>query len=211
MRRFRRAFTLLEAIIAVAIIFTTLLMAVSIQHQLVVGHTRARRMLTATWLAQQKLAETLVRVEATGVTGDDLKESGDFKDMGEGTDVELGHDLDAYHFEVEVSQVDLQLSGEVTQMLQDLAGGLGEEGGEEAQDAIGQFDLSALGITDDMLSEEIARYLREVRVRVYWVEDRDSMQASEEAAEAGNEVVLVTHIASPSGAFDTTTAEEGGE
>jgi len=169
----------------------------------------AERIVTATQLAQEKLTEVQLLVEQEGVEERDRGESGDFSDFGdEQTNLEFGEGLDAYSYEWTVSQIDIGLAGDIASLAQQLEGtGLLPEAPED-QDGPNLMDqapdLASLGISNDMISEMLGRYIREIRVRVWWGDD------SEEAEALGDEVILTSHITDPRGGFLNLGGEEGG-
>ena len=55
--------------------------------------------------------------------------------------------------------------------------------------------MSAMGITDDLITETLGQFIREVRVRVYWAVDVETSE------KRGKIVEIVTHVISPKGAF----------
>ncbi|MFZ5481026.1 MAG: type IV pilus modification PilV family protein, partial [Myxococcota bacterium] len=77
----RRGFTLLEVVIALAILAVSLVVLVESQSSAVLVTVDAQRTLTGTWLAQEKMAEAMLRVEYEGFTDQDIDEEGDFADF----------------------------------------------------------------------------------------------------------------------------------
>ena len=76
-------------------------------------------------------------------------------------------------------------------------GYFGEKSNEDLQN--NTFDLSDIGITPDMISDQLNDYIREVRVRVWWGENKEEM----------SQVELLTHVINPSGVV--TETEEAAE
>ncbi len=135
-------------------------------------------------------------VEEDGFQLGDISESGDFSDLGdEAMDLEFGQELEEYHWEWWVSEIDFELAADLVGAAGDLqsSGVLG--GGGEAAAPAGGGGLGALGglVSSDMMTSMISPYIREVRVRVWWGEDSDV------AEEEGSEVVIVGHVINPSG------------
>ena len=56
-------------------------------------------------------------------------------------------------------------------------------------------------LSGDLLTNQVGKYFREVRVRVWWGEE------SKHAEEWGNEVILTGHIADTKGGFDNLPPE----
>ncbi|MFT6145377.1 MAG: hypothetical protein ACJAV2_003264 [Myxococcota bacterium] len=54
-----------------------------------------------------------------------------------------------------------------------------------------------------MITDMLAKYIREIRVRVWWGDD------SREAAERKDEVILTGHSVDPAGSFINLTQEGG--
>jgi prepilin-type N-terminal cleavage/methylation domain-containing protein len=205
----RRGYSLLEVMVALGILTVSLLILVETQSTCIRMTREAQRMVTGTNLAQEKLSEVLLLVEEEGFTDTDKCETGDFAEYGDETlDVELRKSLEAYHFEWCVREIDIALAGDLTGMAQGLQGsgyfGSSSESTpaqDAAADAGGLPDLGALGVSNELVTEQLARYIREVKVRVWWGE------SSKDAEEAGDEIVLTTHVINPTGAV--TQMEQG--
>ncbi|MEQ1569376.1 MAG: prepilin-type N-terminal cleavage/methylation domain-containing protein [Myxococcota bacterium] len=192
----RRGFSLLEVMVALAILTVSLLILAQTQSSAVLLTTEAERIVTATELANMKLTEALIEVEKNGFQVSDESEEGDFSELGDDLlDVEFGEELEDYHWEYLVAEVDIEMLGDLATAAQSLPTTGGED--EASASAAGSplDGLSALGIGPDMISSFLGPYVREVRVRVWWGED------SKVAEEDGTEVVLVTHIINPTGAL----------
>ncbi len=195
---------MLEVVIALGILVTSMVIRAEVQSLSIKGSQEVQRIMVGTSLAQEKLNEVLIRLEGEGFTDKDVCEEGDFQEFGdEGIDLEFGDALDAYHFEYCISEIDIGLAGDLAGM----AGALGGTGlapqSEAMSEATSQApDLSALGFSNEMISEMLGNYVREVRVRVWWGDD------SKQAEEDGNEVVIVTHAGNPSGAVVMTETGE---
>ncbi|MEZ4322766.1 MAG: prepilin-type N-terminal cleavage/methylation domain-containing protein [Myxococcota bacterium] len=197
----RRGFSLLEVMVALAILVVSLVILVETQSTAAYATREAERVVTATDLAEAILAEASMRVEMEGFSGDgEIYEKGDFDDLGdEALNVEMGDDLEDYHWEYAVQEIDIALAGDIASMAQGLSGG--EVGGDD-----NPLDAEALGaaipggagglgalLSPDMISQMLGPYIRELKVRVWWGDD------SQEAEEEGKEVIIVTHVINPSG------------
>lgn len=197
----RHAFTLLEVVIALAILAVSLMVLIDAQSTAVFMTVDSERMLTGTYLAQEKMAEALLRVEKDGFTTQDIDEEGDFGDFGAdggfGQDVDFGDTFEDYKWAYTVRKVDIQL-GDVAGASEDLQGaGFGPQKGEDedAGAAPETPDLGDLGIQPDMISEMLRPYIREVRVLVWWSdEDPDLEEGCEQCIE------VVSHVINPTGA-----------
>jgi general secretion pathway protein I len=192
----RRGFSLLEVMIAMAILVVSLAILVETQSSAAFVTREAERIVTATDLAQVKYDEAVFQVETDGFQLGDLHEEGDFDDLGdEAMDLEFGKELEDYHWEWWVSEIDVQLAGDLMGAASELqqSGAMGGQGGDLGAATAG--GLGALGgmVNSEMLTQMIAPYIREVRVRVWWGDDSDA------AEEDGTEVVIVGHLINPSG------------
>ncbi|MCA9566256.1 MAG: prepilin-type N-terminal cleavage/methylation domain-containing protein [Myxococcales bacterium] len=191
----RRGFSLLEVMIALAILTTSIVILVETQSTAAWATREAEKVVTGTDLARYKMSEALLRVEADGFTDGEIFESGDFRDLGdEVLNLQMGEALEDFHWEYAVQEIDIQLAGDIAAMASEFAG---DDGGGEGGPAIpglpgGAGGLSAL-LSPEMLSQMLGPYIREVRVRVWWGKNSD------EAEEYGSEVILVSHVINPSG------------
>jgi prepilin-type N-terminal cleavage/methylation domain-containing protein len=184
----RRGFTLLEVVIALAILAVSLMVLVDSQATAVLMTVDAEKTLTGTYLAQEKMSEALLRLESEGFREGDIDEEGDFEDLG-GEDSDVGLAFSDYRWAYTIREVDLQV-GDLSEMADTLGGMSGEQGDTDPQ----QRDLSDVGFQPDMLSEMLRPYIREIRVLVWWgKEDPDMDEGCEDCIE------LVTHIINPSG------------
>lgn len=207
MRRFstNAGFTLLEVMVALAILVGALGVLVQTQATAMVMTYEAERMVTATELARDKMGEVMLQVEEEGFQSSDVSESGDFSNFGSDVlDLEFGDALEDYHYEYTVREVELSLSGDLMGMM-DMLGGDDEASGMSAADANQQSaeaQMSSLGVSESMITDMLSNYLREVKVRVWWGD------SSDEAEERGDEVWLVTHVINPAGDLTGTGANQ---
>lgn len=206
----RQGYSLLEVVVAMAILVTSLTVLIQIQGDAVEMTQTAERLVTATQLAQEKMTEVRLLIEREGITDSEMEEDGDFDELGDDQiDLEFGRQFDDYHWEYTVSEIDLGLAGDLGGMADSL-GGSGLIPGGGASDAPdnpdivgGQPDLASLGVSNDMITDMLGRYIREIRVRVWWGDD------SREAAERKDEVILTGHAVDPAGSFINLTQEGG--
>ncbi len=203
----RRGFTLLEVIIALGILVTSIVILMGTQTTAIEMTVEADRILVATQLAQEKIAEVRMLVEREGFPTDDLYEDGDFSDFGdEVLNLEF-EDLDAYHYEFLVTEVDLEAASDLNALSTNLMSNLGLSGPPGSATATPPPDFSSLGISPEMVTDALDPFLREVRVRVWWGE------SSDEAEEFGDEVILTSHVTSPNAqvfAQGAGTTQSGG-
>ena len=199
MRPQRSGFTLLEVVIALAILAVSLMVLIDGQATAVLMTTDTERTLTGTWLAQEKMSEAMFRLEREGFREGDIDEEGDFEDYGNdgslGENVEFGDTFRDYKWAYTIRKVDLQLgdmSGAADQ-LQDAGFGpksSEEQGGSSQAD---QRDLGDVGLDPSMFGDMLRNYIREVRVVVWWGDDEPDLATCEDCVE------LVTHAVNPGG------------
>ena len=65
--------------------------------------------------------------------------------------------------------------------------------------------FAAIGMSGEALTEMLAPYFREVRVRVWWGDSPD------ESEESGQQVVLTGHVINPTGIVQLEQQMGGGE
>jgi prepilin-type N-terminal cleavage/methylation domain-containing protein len=197
----RTAFTLLEVMIAVAILAGALTALVHAQATAVMMTLETEKLLVATMLAKEKMAEVQLMMESEGFGEQDIEEEGDFDDFGdmEGLDLNLDVD-DAYedfHWAYTVRRIELELGGDMSGMAEGLAGqgywgeqdydqssqhGQGSSSGRDGQqDTPGLDDM---GVSSDMITELLGGYIREVRVLVWWGDNEDEL----------DQVEITTHV-----------------
>jgi prepilin-type N-terminal cleavage/methylation domain-containing protein len=202
--RVRSGFTLLEVIIALAIMVTAMTVLVETQGNAAQMTLMAQRVVLATDLASYKLNGVLLLMEEEGFGDMDLYEAGDFDDLGDDVlNTTFDDALDDYEWEWWVSQIDIGLAGDIAAMTDELEesglfkGGSGDssmQGQEMPSGAPTELpDLGMFGLSPELMTERLAPFVREVRVRVWWGED------SEEAEKRHDEVYLTTHIVNPTG------------
>lgn len=200
----RRGFSLLEVMVALAILMMSLVILIETQSTAAWATREAERVVIATDLAEAKMAEALMRVEMEGFTEEEFFEHGDFDDLGdEALNVEMGPHLKDFHWEYAMQEIDVALAGDIASMASEALGG--GDGGDDAGGVPGVGALpggipglpggaGGLGalLSPEMLSQLLSPYIREVRVRVYWGD-------SAEAEENGTEIIMTTHVINPSG------------
>ncbi len=206
-RASRRGFSLLEVMLALGILVTSLAILVETQSNAVQMTAEAERIITATDLAVSKFNEANLRVEGEGFQLSDVEESGDFSDFGdEATNLEFGQSLEEYNWEYSIAEIDLDLAGDIAQMAQDVdgTGMFGEAGdaGGGLGDMPGGGGMGNLGalMSGDAITQMLGPYIREIRVRVWWGEDSD------EAEERGDEVFVTGHVINPTGVLSLEQA-----
>ncbi|MBN2801364.1 MAG: prepilin-type N-terminal cleavage/methylation domain-containing protein [Deltaproteobacteria bacterium] len=195
----RRGFSLLEVMVSLAILVVSMTILMETQNTAVKMTREAERVVTGTHLAQEKLNEVLLQVEEEGFGDQDIEEHGDFKDFGsEELDLKMGQALDDYYYAWSVLEIDLGLAGDIAGMGESMAGSgyWGESQPEVQSNAAGGGapDLSALGVSNEMITEMLGAYIREARVVVWW--GTEDLKLAEER---GDQVILTTHVINPTG------------
>jgi general secretion pathway protein I len=198
----RAGFTLLEVVIALAILAVSLVVLIETQSASVLMTVQTEKVLTGTYLAQEKMNEAVLRVERDGFSEGDIDEEGDFADWGSdggfGQDVEFGDAFEDYRWAYTIRRVDLQLgdlSGASDQLSEaGLGPKAGDADGDGQPDEPEKRDLGDLGVDSSMFTEMLRPYIREVRVLVWWsAEEPDLDEGCEDCVE------LVTHVINPTG------------
>ncbi len=194
----REGFSLLEVLVALAILAISVLVLIDAQTAAVNMRQQGEEMVVGALLGRDVMSLVELRLEKEGFGELTISEQGDFREE---------EYLDAYpdhKWEYEVSRVELDL-GKIMNMINQLMGMAEDEGAvEDSSMLTGGFSLETLGIDPMMFTEELSRYIREVRVRVYWCDDEGA--ARNEGWCGSDEVVLVTHVVNPTGRV--TNAEE---
>jgi prepilin-type N-terminal cleavage/methylation domain-containing protein len=200
----RRAFTLLEVVIALSILTVGVMVLVETQAGALLMSTEADRISTATYLAEEKMMEALLTLERDGWTSQEIDEDGDFDDFGDEDfrggvlpSMDLEDLYEDFRWAYTVQKIELNLPPDLGGAAGDLAGnGYWGEGNEGAASDT-QMDLTDLGISQDQITEYLGDYIREVRVLVWWGDNEEGTA----------QVELTTHIINPTGAI----VEGGGD
>ena len=204
----KKAFSLLEVMVALAILSVSLFVLVNSQTTAYIMTLESAKMTTATMLAKEKMSQCILLVESEGFQEQDLEEEGDFENglfgdfesggldgQWEGLNEETFED---YQWVYTVRAVELNLDGDIAGMADQLSGsGYWGEEAEEKTEARGEDQtpgLEDMGVSQDMLSDYLSPYIREIRVVVWW-----GPKDFDEAVEDGDAVELVTHVVNPSG------------
>lgn len=192
-----KGFTLLEVVIALAILSVSLFVLVDSQSTAVLMTVDAEKMLTGTYLAQEKMSEALLRLESDGFREGDIQEAGDFSDFGEtdgmGSAPDFGNTFDGFEWAYAIREVDIQI-GDMSSLTDAVSGAADDAGVAPDASTTDDRSITDLGIQPDMISDMLKPYIREVRVSVWWNgEDPDKDEGCEDCVE------LVTHVINPSG------------
>ena len=201
MRRARRAFTLLEVVIALAILAVGMTVLLQTQATAVVMTTESDKIRIGTLLAQEKMAECELYVEKNGFSSADINEDGDFGDYGaedfraDVGDVDIAATLGDYRWAYTIREIELTMPDDLTGTATDLIGEgyLGDDVTVPDQMTDDSLDLGDLGLSSDSVTDQLSNYIREVRVLVWWSDEQD---------DEGNyidSIEVVTHVINPSG------------
>jgi prepilin-type N-terminal cleavage/methylation domain-containing protein len=197
----RQAFTLLEVMIALAILAMGLSVLVETQATAALVTAEGTQMATATMLAHEKMTEAILVLEREGWGTQDMDEEGDFADFGdedfrgESLHLDLDEELEDFQWAYTVRTIDLSMSLDMGSIMGELAGSgyFGEEATTE-MDTSQAPNLGDMGISTDMITEYLSSYLREVRVLVWW--------GSNEEGE--DQIEIVHHVVNPTGLVNET-------
>lgn len=202
-RSLRRGFSILEVIVALGILAMALVVLVESQATAVLMTHESEDIMTATLLAKEKLNQVVLQVESEGFQEQDIEEEGDFArgifgdfmaGAFDGNFEELNSDQFAnYRWAFTVRKIDFSLGGDLEGMADTLQGaGLGPQDElqkEQMDQNDQQMDLGDVGVSSDMITDYLSPYIREVRVLVWWGDNKDEE----------DQVEIVTHLINPSG------------
>jgi len=163
MRRHKaQGFSLLEVVIALAIMSLSLVVLLQAQGQALASAIRSKDLTIATVLARGKMIDIEQKLFHDGFVMNDVEDDGDFADEG----------FADIKWKSRISEVELDLS-----TLQGLCGAVGGRGGKSAQkDEQARTDcestMAGIGGMLGGLTEEVARSIRAVELEVSWADGR---------------------------------------
>jgi prepilin-type N-terminal cleavage/methylation domain-containing protein len=204
-RTLQKAFSLLEVMVALGILSVALFVLIDGQATAVLMTLEASKITVATTLAQEKMSECVLILESEGFQESDINEEGDFEDgifsefkAGglDGTfDDANSEEYEDYHWAYTIRKVDLNLSGDIASMAAGFAGSgmAGDDAQAATQEQGQQMDLNDMGISNDMLTDQISPFIREIRVIVWWGDKDFDEEKSDDWVE------IVTHVVNPTG------------
>ncbi|MCP4809467.1 MAG: prepilin-type N-terminal cleavage/methylation domain-containing protein, partial [Proteobacteria bacterium] len=156
----RRAFTLLEVLIALGILAVSLVVLVDAQATAVFMTRETDRIFTATLLAQEKMAEVKLYVETEGFVDKDLEEQGTFEDYEiEALELDFEDAFDEFEWAYTIREVELSLGGDIGGMADSLGqtGYFGDDGETTGtSEATEDRGLEDLGVQPDMITEMLS-------------------------------------------------------
>ena len=185
-------FTLLEVMIALALLASSLVILMGAHATAVQMTQEAEDLVTATMLSKDVMTRVELFLEDKGFGENDIEESGDFKQDYPG-------DFDDFSWSYSVHRVDLDLPN-VQGLLNSFGGGeeTPSDGAGGTTEQVGApTNLGDLGIDLSMFDDQIARYIRAVEVTVTWQRGSEPDQ-----------VTLVTHVVNPSGRVTSGDEQE---
>lgn len=195
----RRAFTLLEVIIAIAILAVALLVLVDTQAGAVFQTMDAQRDLVMTQLAQEKMAEVQMRVESEGFSDAEVNEEGTFEDFGingeYGEGVELNGAFEDYSWAYTVRPVELAM-GDMSGAMDQVTAAFGGESADASTEDQASENITSMAssfLTGDSLTDLLSPYIREARVLVWFGKEALNEDGCQNCVE------VTTHFINPSG------------
>jgi len=196
-----QGFTLLEVLVALAILAISTIALIDAQTAAVKMREQGDEMVVGTLLARDIMSLVEMRMEKEGFGELTITEDGDFHED------EYLDAFEEYAWEYEVSRIEIDLA-KIFDLINQLMGMAEDEGAVEDESMLtGGLNMESLGIDMSMFTEELSRFVREIRVRVYWCGEEGRR---EEGLCGPDEVVLVTHIVNPTGRVATAEEQEIG-
>ncbi len=167
----RRGFTLLEVMVALAILATSLLAISDVVGGALRNQTRARNLEVATLLARGKMAQVEDHYQWKGFKTSDESDEGTFEEDGH-PEVRWALEITAPPQNLDADQLVRSLTGAGLQELLGQMGGDQASGGQLAALGPVQAVIGAmLQSTAARFAEQVKRGLREVRLTVSWPEN----------------------------------------
>lgn len=203
----RLGFTLVEVTIALSILVLSLSILIENQGFAAFMTRDAEKIRIATMLAEEKLIEAQLILEEEGWKTSDIEENGDFDDFGSedfrdnGLNLDNDGELDGFKWAYTIRKIEMNLPTDVGGMMDDMVGS-GYYGDQSENEQLNQnqgMDLGDIGVSQDMITDYLSDYIREVRVMVWW---------NEEYEETGDVVELTTHVVNPTGVVTDPEVEE---
>jgi general secretion pathway protein I len=177
----QQGFTLLEMMIALAILSVSYIALMQTQGASIHLGTYGRQISVATFLAQSKIEEIEEDLYREGFPDMDKSEEGDFDEQG----------YPHFKFTVDINKIDLPIGQALTGMMSKMNGGekdtgqrgLGGQGVNKNGRAAGMLNPNMLASQMNMMTEMLEQSLREVHCKVWW-----------DQGGPGYEMEIVTHL-----------------
>ena len=156
MTRRLAGFTLLEVMIAMAILSVSLIVVMRVMDQAALVTKYQDKEITAATLARYKMVDLELQIDKDGFPADDQEECGDFvEDLSDELDQPNG--IEGFEYCWTLKKVDLPIP-------MDMFGGDDEEGGAQNPMAGGLPG----GITPDAAAEQLSKAVRVLQLKVKW-------------------------------------------
>jgi general secretion pathway protein I len=193
--RHTRGFTLLETVVALAILALALMAIFDINAGAVSNHAYAKKLTVATLLARSKMTDLEQKLYDEGFANDDKEESGDFSPEGwdnfkwrakiiaPRTDGVSPEQLIGAIFNLPIGE-----GGDLSGLASMFGGGAGKDGKGGPQPGMDPMAGAMMGMAQPMFTQmvtQITQAVREVHLTVYW---KDGTQVES--------LDLVTHVVS---------------
>ncbi len=153
-----RGFTLLEIMIAVVILATSIMALMTLQGNAFLASERAERLTSATLLARQKMAELEMEfakdLAKNKFPDDNVEKEGDFEEP-----------YDNYRWSYSIKKVEIPVVNPTE----------GEEGGEveEGSEPVGAENILVGNYLKNVM-DQISEAVRQVQLSVYWGDEEES-------------------------------------
>lgn len=175
-RRFA-AFTLLEVMIAMAILAVSLIVVMRVMTQAALVSKYQDKEITAATLARWKMVELELLIEKEGFPSDDEKEEcGEFvEDLSDELDQPNG--IEGFEYCWTLQKVDLPIPMDM------LGGGDDEDGGPQMQNANPMAGGLPGGLSPEAIGEQLSKAVRVLTLKVKW-----------KTGEIPQELTVTTHL-----------------
>lgn len=160
--RSRAGFTLLEVMLAMAILAVSLVVVMRVMDQAALVTRYQDQQITAATLARFKMVELEIQIEKDGFPSEDGKEEcGNFVEDDLNDIVDQGNGLEAYEYCWTLKKVDLPIPMDM------LGGKEGKENGQGMQNSPLSGGLPG-GLTPDAAAEQLSKAVRVLQLTVKW-------------------------------------------
>ena len=160
----KRGFTLLEVLIAMAILAIAMTVLVGTQSRSVVQTNHAQMLVIVSGLARDQMYAIETQLQTDGFVLDTQRERGNFRDAG----------FPDIRWEARIEPIDMQPEDLATQLQGQLFGGTEDGGALSGSTAVSQQLPQMLGFLPMMLQQLSEQRIRQVFLRVSWQDLRGS-------------------------------------